>query len=239
LGISATCEVAASFAWVTSEFGPKTPKPKSCRVGETVRSRINQRFRSRSQPRFTGRNRRKLATAPPDVLPFTAPVLEGAAKAVMRWGNIVKVADILAAKGSVVITIKPSDTIATLSTLLSEKRIGAVIVSSNGQTIEGVISERDVAYGLATHKADLHALPISALMTKTVITCSLSDNIALVASTMLSRNIRHLPVEEEKRCVGMVSIRDVLKSRLDELQQQAAQLRTFVNEMGRAPQDRE
>jgi predicted transcriptional regulator len=87
--------------------------------------------------------------------------------------------------------------------------------------------------------ADLHTLPIAALMTKTVITCSLSDNIALVASTMLSRNIRHLPVEEEKRCVGMVSIRDVLKSRLDELQQQAAQLRTFVNEMARAPQDRE
>jgi CBS domain-containing protein len=186
--------------------------------------------------RLTGRNRRKLATALANVLPFTTPVLEGAAKA---WGNIVKVADILAAKGSVVITIKPSDTIATLSTLLSEKRIGAVIVSSDGQTIEGVISERDVAYGLATHKADLHTLPIAALMTKTVITCSLSDNIALVASTMLSRNIRHLPVEEEKRCVGMVSIRDVLKSRLDELQQQAAQLRTFVNEMARAPQDRE
>jgi len=158
---------------------------------------------------------------------------------VANWGSIVKVADILASKGSAVITIKPSETIATLSMLLREKRIGAAIVSSDGQTIEGVISERDLAYGLAIHKADLHTLPISALMTKAVITCSLNDNIAHVASTMQSRNIRHLPVEEEKRCVGMVSIRDVLQLRLYELQQETAQLRTFVNEMGRTPEDRE
>ena len=150
-----------------------------------------------------------------------------------------KVADILALKGSAVITIKPAETVASLSQLLRERRIGAAIVSSDGQTIEGVISERDVAYGLAIHKAELHALPISALMTKTVITCSLDDDIALVASTMLSRNIRHLPVEEAKRFVGMVSMRDVLNLRLAELQQQTAQLRTLVNEVARPPQDRE
>jgi CBS domain-containing protein len=151
----------------------------------------------------------------------------------------VKVADILALKGSAVISIKPSETVAKLSLLLREKRIGAAIVSSDGQTVEGVISERDIAYGLAIHKADLHTLLVSALMTKTVITCSLDDNIALVASTMLSRNIRHLPVEEGRRFVGMVSMRDVLNLRLDELQQQTAQLRTLANEVGRAPQDRE
>jgi len=151
----------------------------------------------------------------------------------------VKVADILALKGSAVITIKPSDTVGTLSRLLREKRIGAAIVSSDGLTIEGVISERDIAYGLAIHKAELHTLPVSALMTKTVITCSLEDNIALVASTLLSRNIRHLPVEAEQRFVGMVSMRDVLNWRLNELQQQTAQLRSLVTEAGRAPQDRE
>jgi len=158
---------------------------------------------------------------------------------VAKWGRVVKVADILALKGSAVITIKPAETVASLSQLLRERRIGAAIVSSDGQTIEGVISERDVAYGLAIHKAELHALPISALMTKTVITCSLDDDIALVASTMLSRNIRHLPVEEAKRFVGMVSMRDVLNLRLAELQQQTAQLRTLVNEVARPPQDRE
>jgi CBS domain-containing protein len=156
-----------------------------------------------------------------------------------KAGGIVKVADILARKGSAVITIKPSETIGTLSRLLREKRIGVAIVSSDGQTIDGVISERDIAYGLAIHKADLHTLPVSALMTKTVVTCSLNDNIGLVASTMLSRNIRHLPVEEKNCVVGMVSIRDVLNLRLDELQQETAQLRTFVSVTGDAPQDRE
>lgn len=155
------------------------------------------------------------------------------------WSSVVKVADILALKGSAVITIKPSETVGTLSRLLREKRIGAAIVSSDGLTIEGVISERDIAYGLAIHKAELHTLPVSALMTKTVITCSLEDNIALVASTLLSRNIRHLPVEAEQRFVGMVSMRDVLNWRLNELQQQTAQLRSLVTEAGRAPQDRE
>ena len=150
-----------------------------------------------------------------------------------------KVRDVLALKGYTIITVEPSDTIATLSKLLREKRIGAAVVSSNGRTIEGVISERDVAYGLGIHAADLHALPVSALMTKTVITCSPNDSIANVASTMLSRNVRHLPVEDGACFVGMVSIRDILKLRVDELQQQAAQLRTFVHETERAPQDRE
>jgi hypothetical protein len=79
-----------------------------------------------------------------------------------------------------------------------------------------VISERDVAYSVATHKGDLHALPVSALMTKTVISCSPGDSVATVASTMLARNVRHLPVEEGGRLVGMISIRDVLNLRVDE-----------------------
>jgi len=149
----------------------------------------------------------------------------------------VKVADVLASKGAVVITIKPSETLLALSQLLQSKRIGAAIVSSDGQTVEGVISERDLAYGLVLHQADLHTLPVSALMTKTVISCSAEDDIGRVASTMLSRNIRHLPVLEGNRLVGMVSIRDVLNSRLDELQQQTAQLRTFVQQTDRATGD--
>lgn len=149
-----------------------------------------------------------------------------------------KVADILALKGSVVITIKPSESLAALSKLLREKRIGAAIVSSDGQTIDGVISERDVAYGLSVHKADLHTLLVSALMTKAVITCSPRDDVAKVASTMLSRNIRHLPVHDGKGLVGMVSIRDVLNVRLDELQRETAQLRNLANQADREPQDR-
>lgn len=154
------------------------------------------------------------------------------------WGGVVKVADILASKGSVVITIKPSETVGTLAQLLRDKRIGAAIVSSDGKTVDGVISERDVAYGLSVHKSDLHTLLVSALMTKTVITCSSHDDIAKIASTMLSRNIRHLPVDDDNRLVGMVSMRDVLNLRLDELHRETAQLRNLVSQTDREPQDR-
>ena len=152
--------------------------------------------------------------------------------------DVVKVADILAVKGSRVTTVQASDTSATLSQRLREKRIGAAVVSSDGQTIEGMISERDVAYAVVAHKDKLHALPVSALMTKTVITCSPGDEVARVASTMLSRNIRHIPVHDGNGLLGMVSIRDVLNVRLDELQRETAQLRSLANQTDREPQDR-
>jgi CBS domain-containing protein len=75
-------------------------------------------------------------------------------------------------------------------------------------------------------------------MTKAVITCSPGDDVAKVASTMLSRNIRHIPVNDNNGLAGMVSIRDVLNVRLDELQQETAQLRSLVNQTDREPQDR-
>jgi CBS domain-containing protein len=136
-------------------------------------------------------------------------------------------------KGSDVFTIKPSETIGALSEKLREKRIGAVIVSSDGKAIDGVISERDIAYGLGVHKGGLHAMPVSELMTRTVITCTPKDKVSVVASTMLARNVRHLPVEEDGRLIGMISIRDVLKLRLEELQQEASLLRALASETGR------
>ena len=149
-----------------------------------------------------------------------------------------KVADILEIKGSTVITIKPTETMAALSQRLRERRIGAAIVSGNGQSVDGVISERDIAYGLSVHKADLHAMPVSALMTKAVITCSPDDNLGIVASTMLSRNVRHLPVLDGNRLIGMVSIRDVLNFRVDQLQRETGALRAFVSQTDRQPEDR-
>jgi CBS domain-containing protein len=147
----------------------------------------------------------------------------------------VKVSDILAAKGSAVVTIKPTETIATLSQRLRENRIGAAIVSGDGQTVDGVISERDVAYAVAIHKAELPTLPVSKLMTKTVVTCSPGESVANVASTMRARNIRHIPVEESGRLVGMISIRDVLNHRTDDLLQQTNLLRAFASHAERDP----
>ena len=80
----------------------------------------------------------------------------------------VKVTDILTKKGPRIVTVKASETIGALSALLREKLVGAAVVSEDGQSVDGVISERDVAYGLSVHKAALHSLPVSALMTTTV-----------------------------------------------------------------------
>ncbi len=145
------------------------------------------------------------------------------------------VASILAAKGSAVVTIRPTDTVGALCERLRERRIGAAVVSSDGQAVEGVISERDVAYGLAVHKAELASLPVSALMTRTVITCSPSDSVSSVAATMIAHTIRHIPVQDGGRLVGMVSIRDVLNVRVEDLQRQASQLRAFVRHTERNP----
>lgn len=170
-------------------------------------------------------------------------------RSVRHWPNadrqflvevlIVYVRDILARKRPAVISVKPSATIADLCRMLRENHVGAAVVSGDGQTIEGVITERDITYGLAVHNTALPALPVSELMTKTVITCSPDERVAIVASTMLSRKIRHIPVVDGKRPIGMVSIRDVLNVRVDELQQMTAQLRTFVTETERPPQDRD
>ena len=152
--------------------------------------------------------------------------------------GVLKVADVLAVKGSRVVTVEPSETIGTLSQRLRENRIGAAVVSKDRQTVVGMISERDIAYGLAVHRADLHTLPVSALMTTTVIACVPNDSVASVASTMLARNIRHIPVQDGNRVIGMISIRDVLNVRVDELQQQTNQLRAFASQTDRDPQDR-
>ena len=150
-----------------------------------------------------------------------------------------EVKEILAQKGAAIITVPPTATIEALCKVLRDNRIGAIVVSSDGRKIEGVISERDIAYGVAVHGSKLHAMPVSALMTKDVITCAPNDNTAFVASTMLSRRFRHIPVEENGKVAGMVSIRDVLGSQVADLHQQTAHLRKFLHEADRAPQDRE
>ena len=139
-----------------------------------------------------------------------------------------KVADILRVKGSNVITVPPTATLVTLVHLLKLERIGALIVSRDGKTIDGIVSERDVAWGLAEHGADLLNLQVADLMTKSVLTCSPDDTIASIARIMTERRLRHLPVQLNGELVGVVSIGDVVKHRLEEMQLEANVLRDYA-----------
>ncbi len=151
-----------------------------------------------------------------------------------------QVSDILAKKSRATVTVKPNETVADLSSRLREARIGAAVVSPDGHTIVGFVSERDIAYKLSAHGSDFAKASVASIMTPTVVTCRTSDTVAAVASTMQQRNIRHIPVVDDLgKLLGMVSIRDVLNVRVEELHQETALLRTFANESLREPQDRE
>lgn len=138
------------------------------------------------------------------------------------------VADILRSKGTAVVTVRPDLTIDHLTQRLKLERIGAAIVSERGGTVDGIISERDVVRGLAEHGADTLAMSVAQLMTKAVVTCAPDDTIAHVARLMTQRRIRHVPVMEDDRLIGIVSVGDVVKHRMDELELETNVLRDYA-----------
>ncbi len=139
-----------------------------------------------------------------------------------------KVSSVLEAKGNDVFTVRPEETIDTLSHRLRALHVGAIIVSSDGETVDGIISERDVAYGLAEHGAELLDRKVSDLMTRSVVTCTRESTIAELMKLMTQRRIRHLPVVENGRLVGVISIGDIVKYRLSEMQLEANVMRDYA-----------
>lgn len=139
-----------------------------------------------------------------------------------------RVADILRIKGSTVKTVTPDETALELSEKLNAAQIGAMIVSDDGTSIDGIISERDLAYGLAAHGRELPRIAVSKLMTKVVFVCSPEDSITDVMKLTTQRRIRHLPVKDDAQLVGIISIGDVLKHRLGEVQLEANVLRDYA-----------
>lgn len=111
---------------------------------------------------------------------------------------------------------------------MRDEQIGAAIVSDDGKSIDGIISERDLAYGLAAHGSKLPGIAVSELMTKAVIVCSPEDSVTDVMKLMTERRTRHLPVKDGDRLVGIISIGDVLKHRLGEMQLEANVLRDYA-----------
>lgn len=136
-----------------------------------------------------------------------------------------KVAEILKNKAAGVVTMRPGSSIALVVQRMRQERIGAVIVSADGKSIAGILSERDILRALAEHGAALLELKAEDLMTREVVTCSRGDTLQHVMATMTQRRIRHLPVVEQGQLVGIVSIGDAVKNRLAEVELEANVLR--------------
>jgi CBS domain-containing protein len=137
------------------------------------------------------------------------------------------VSTILARKGRDVVTLGPNATVGQAVTLLAENKIGVLVISTDGRSIRGILSERDIVRAMAEHSA-IADLPVSDLMTRDVVTCKPHDTLAELMSLMTERRIRHLPVVEGVRLAGIVSIGDVVKFRLAEIEDEAEALRLYV-----------
>ena len=119
--------------------------------------------------------------------------------------------------GGGVLSVKPTDSVSDAIKLLSEKRIGSVVVSANGESLDGILSERDVVRELGRRGAAVLAEPVSALMTAKIVTCSETDTADQILKMMTDGRFRHLPVMREGKMIGLISIGDVVKARLSEL----------------------
>jgi CBS domain-containing protein len=135
---------------------------------------------------------------------------------------------ILRNKGSWVATIRPDATIADAVDMLNRERIGALVVSEDGGSVDGVLSERDIVIALGDRSEDLLARTVEEVMTRNVITCDPNDTVGELMAEMTNRRIRHLPVVKDGRLRGIVSIGDLVKNRLDEVEFEANSLRTFI-----------
>lgn len=142
------------------------------------------------------------------------------------------VAHILGTKGRGVITASPDDTVHAAATTLSEKRIGAVVAVGRDGSIGGIVSERDIVRALAQHGAKAMTLKLSEIMTKQVHTCAPADSEADLMGLMTAKRVRHLPVVEHGKLVGMISIGDVVKFRIEAIEREADEMKTYIASAG-------
>jgi CBS domain-containing protein len=135
---------------------------------------------------------------------------------------------ILRNKGNRVATIRPDATVGAAVNILNRERIGALVVSEDGRSVAGILSERDIVIALAEHGQDLLSYPVEEVMSRTVITCDPDDSVGELMAEMTSRRIRHFPVISRGRLCGIVSIGDLVKSRLDEIEFEASSMRSLI-----------
>lgn len=139
-----------------------------------------------------------------------------------------KVSQILQIKGRDVTTVAPEDAVLDVVAQLKSRRIGAVVVLDSSGQIAGILSERDVVHALADHGSDLTRLKVGDLMTKTVTTCTPSQDVNDVMRQMTTGRFRHVPVVEGGKLAGLVSIGDAVKARIEELEHEREALQHYI-----------
>jgi CBS domain-containing protein len=139
-----------------------------------------------------------------------------------------QVSDVLRHKGDRVVTLMPQQTVAAAVQLLTKNRIGAAPVVDEQGRIVGIVSERDIIRGMSEHAGALLALPVDQLMTREVKTCLPEDRLVDLMNVMTLQRIRHLPVVHKGGLCGIVSIGDVVKQRLEEVQSEVEDLHRYI-----------
>jgi CBS domain-containing protein len=135
---------------------------------------------------------------------------------------------ILAAKGGDIVCIEPTDDLAAAVKLLTTHRIGAVVIRGAGGRLGGILSERDIVSAISEHGAAALTLPVSQVMTRNVATCGEDDSIASIMERMTEGKFRHMPVVAKGELIGLVSIGDVVKQRVGEIEQESEAMRDYI-----------
>lgn len=142
------------------------------------------------------------------------------------------VAAVLKRKGNRIVSAAPGDSVAAVTRLLTEHRIGAVLVMDDDGQPVGILSERDVVRAVARDGADALDRPAADLMTRELITGTPTDTVADMMAVMTQRRIRHVPIVESGQVIGVISIGDVVKARIDDAELEVESLRGYVAGMG-------
>lgn len=140
-----------------------------------------------------------------------------------------RIADVLRNKAAAVVTINPDATVRELIAGLTEQNIGAMVVGG-AEGVLGIVSERDVVRQLHVHGASVLSRPVSKIMTTTLATCTKTDTVDEISVLMTRNRVRHVPVLDGKKLIGIVSIGDVVKTRMEELEAEQQQLQSYITQ---------
>lgn len=135
---------------------------------------------------------------------------------------------ILAAKGGDIISIEPTADLSAAAKLLSQHRIGAVVILGAGGRLQGILSERDIVRALAEAGPAALDFPVGQVMTRKVWTCNENDSLADLMERMTAGKFRHMPVMKNEQMIGLISIGDVVKVRVQEVESDAAAMRDYI-----------